>query len=123
MAKIAPEYAQEWLGVKIPGMRVFERNGICVLAQLPTQTNNPRTEAQQLNRMRFRAASCLATEMRDLYRSNYMPLANRLANHSTPRSLFMTHLLRDVVSVDFKTKEVLVDYDRICLEPPLYLEL
>lgn len=78
---------------------------------------------QQRNRMRFQTASRLASELRNMYRDNYLPLANRLANHNTPRSLFMTHLLRDVVMIDRKEKEIVVAHDRIQFSPPDYLAI
>lgn len=92
------------------------RLGQCIIAQKPMMRscNSP---LQEQNISRFKVAAALATELRPYYRDNYMPLANRLANHNTPRSLFIQHLMEDVVTADPDTGEIVVHYDRIRYEP------
>ena len=46
-----------------------------------------------------------------------MPLANRLANNNTPRSLFMKHLMEEVVEAAPKMGEIIVHHGRIRYEP------
>ena len=116
MAKIAPEYINEYLGHKFAALRVYMLNGQCIIAQKPRKRRS-NSEAQKRNINRFSVASALATQLSPLYRDNYMSLANRLANHNTPRSLFMKHLMEDVVEADPKTDEIIVHYDRIRYEP------
>lgn len=116
MARIAPEYIHEFLGQKFDSVRVYMLNGQCIIAQKPSMRRED-SEAQKRNINRFSVASALATKLRPLYRDNYMPLAKRLANHNTPRSLFMKHLLEEVVEADPKTGKIIVHYDRIRYNP------
>ena len=116
MAKIAPEYIHEYLGKKFQDVYISMHDDQCIMSLKPTMRHK-NSPLQKQSLRRFKAASDLAIELRPLYRDNYMPLANKLANHNTPRSLFMRHLLNDVISINPENGDIIVAYEKIKLTP------
>lgn len=122
MAIIAAEYAHFYENMKFDDVILSkDRQGRIIVRRRPYHTNYPNTPKQAANNLRFRIANQLATKLAPLYRANYLVRVheiNRLEHRKiTPRNLFIKHLMEEVIAINPKTGEIVVDHAKIRLTP------